>query len=66
MFTNLAVWFLRKRKASVLINIKLNGGTAQQLTRNGFIYDCEFNDNKYLLENGRTFDIPEGKFKVRC
>lgn len=64
MLTNLAIWYLRLKKASVLINYKLTDGEIQQLGRNGYTYDCDFNKTIMKLSDGSIFDVPEGKFYV--
>lgn len=61
----LAIWYLRKRNVSVLLNMKIDGGTIQQKTRYGFTYDSEINNVNYLDADGELFNIPKGKFKVR-
>lgn len=66
MLSNLAIWYLRKRKASVLLNYRLAGGDVHQLTNRSFIYDCAIRDDvDYRLPNGEDFTIPEGAYQVK-
>lgn len=60
----LAIWYLRKRKVSVLLNMRVDGGAIQQTTRYGCTYDNHLNNVRYLDKNGKELIIPEGKFKI--
>lgn len=59
----LAIWYLRKRKVSVLLNMRVEGGTIQQKTRIGLTYHNDLNNAKYLDKNGKELVLPEGKFQ---
>lgn len=61
----LAIWYLRKRNVSVLLNMKIDGGTIQQKTRYGCTYDSDISNGKYLDNDGKPLNIPKGKFKFR-
>ena len=78
MFTKLAIWFLRKREVSVLINFHLDGGKLTQLKTDGFFYDNKLNDcvvqeqsnpelpprDIYLLDGKFKYKLPPQKAKV--
>lgn len=59
----IALWYLRKRKVSVLLNMKIDGGTVQQKTRYSCTYDNELTNVKYLDKDGEMVNLPKGKFK---
>ena len=59
----LAIWYLNKRKVSVLLNMKIEGGIVQQTTYHGCTYNNTLNDIKYLDKNGNELVLPEGKFR---
>lgn len=62
MISELAIWYLRKRKKSVMIGMLANGGNIQQNNRNGFLYDNHLCNVKYFTADGHRLDLPEGKF----
>jgi hypothetical protein len=64
MLTKLALWYLRNRKVTVIMNYKVEGGKLTQKTNEGYTYDTDYNDSEIYLSNGKKFNIPEGKFKV--
>lgn len=59
----LAIWYLNKRKVSVLLNMKIEDGTVQQTTNHGCTYNNTLNNVKYLDKNGKELILPEGKFR---
>lgn len=63
MFKSLAIWYLRKCKASVLIGYDLDGNKIRCLYNDAYIYDNSIGDIDYLCKDGSRFEIPEGKFK---
>lgn len=65
MLKKLAIWYLRKKNVSVLINYRIEDGKVQQLHDESRIYNNEFINVDYRLKNGEKFHIPEGQFKVR-
>lgn len=65
MITNLCIWWLRKRKVSVLIGYKTYFGTLKQLSNEGYIYDNELNHTNYINPNGKRIHIPDGEFEIK-
>lgn len=67
MLINLAIWYLRARKKSVIIGYKLRKEEIQALYPVAYIYDNDINldEVSYLDEDGSIFMIPEGKFDTR-
>jgi len=63
MIIRLAIWYLRKRKVSVLINMKVKDGTVQQKTNKGWTCDNDLHNVRYLDKNGKELVLPEGKFQ---
>ena len=64
MISELCIWYLRKRKKSVLIGYKMKGDTIQALNNDAFVYDNELEDITNKLPDGRTFNFPPGKFSL--
>lgn len=64
MFESLAIWYLRKRKKSVLIGYELEGGKVKCLYNQAYLYDNKIGDIDYRCSNDAPFKIPEGKFSV--
>lgn len=64
MFTELALWYLRKKKATVLMNYKVEGGELTQKSNEGYTYDTDLVESKIYLIDGTEFVPPEGKFKI--
>jgi hypothetical protein len=64
MLTKLALWYLRNRKVTVIMNYKVEGGKLTQKTNEGYTYDTDYNDSEIYLSNGNKFNVPEGKFKI--
>lgn len=64
MLINLAIWYLRKKNVSVLINYKVEGGKMKQLSNIGRTYDNELHNTDYYLMDGSKFIFPNGKFKI--
>ena len=64
MITKFCIWWLRRKKVSVLIGYRATFGIIKQVNNAGFIYDNHFEKAVYLLPNGDKFDVPGGKFKI--
>jgi NADH:ubiquinone oxidoreductase subunit D len=64
MLTKLAIWYLRSKGVSIIMNCKLEDGKVQQLRSTGFTYDSHFKNVEYRLIDDSLFDIPEGKFNI--
>ncbi|GLY11377.1 hypothetical protein [Pseudobacillus badius] len=65
MLTELAIWYLRKKKKSVMIAFKIKDGAVQAINKDTFIYENEFEDVDYFLPNGQMYDIPHmKKFRI--
>lgn len=64
MFESLAIWYLRKKKRSVVIGYELDGGKVECLYSTAYIYDNNIKDIDYRCSDGTSFEIPEGKFNV--
>jgi hypothetical protein len=64
MLTELAVWYLRKKKKSVLINYEINNGVVKCRNNESYLYDNILNNVEYRLSNDKEFVIPDGKFNV--
>jgi hypothetical protein len=64
LLANLAIWYLRKKKKSVLIGYELDENKIRCLSNSAYIYDSNINNVSYLCKDGTPFDIPTGKFNV--
>lgn len=64
MLTELALWYLRKKKVTVIMNYKVEGGKLTQKTNEGYTYDSDFDNSEIWLNDGSEFIIPEGKYKI--
>lgn len=62
MLTKLAIWYLRKRKVSVMIGFVTFRGSLQSDNKRAFLYDNTLNETKYFDQLGKSLDLPEGKF----
>lgn len=62
--TRLAVWYLRKRKVSVIMNVKIETGCIRQLTKTCYIYDNELIDTRYYDFVGAGVALQDGKFVI--
>jgi hypothetical protein len=62
MFESLAIWYLRKKKRSVLIGYKLEEGQVKALNNKAYIFDNNINNIDYRYSDDTPFEIPEGKF----
>lgn len=66
MFKWFAIWYLRKKRCSVMIGCRIMGGHVQPLHKNSYIYDNRFVNVDFLDKNGKKINIPqEGKFSVK-
>lgn len=63
MLEKLAIWFLKKRKVSIIIGFAHEGGAIRPLNRDTYLYDNTFDRCQFLEYNGAEFQIPEGKFQ---
>lgn len=64
MFIQLATWYLKRKKVSIVMNCDITGGTVKQRTNRGVTINCDFVDAKLIQSDGVEFEIPKGKFKI--
>lgn len=65
MLTKLAIWYLRKRKKSVLIGFNIKDGEIQTKNKTTYYYDNQLTDVKIKRLNGEDFDFPyNAKFNI--
>jgi hypothetical protein len=64
MLSNFAVWYLRKRKKSVMIGYEIENGKVKSLNPSSLTYDNFFGDIDYRMCDGKRFIIPTGKFSI--
>ncbi|MEH7714237.1 hypothetical protein RJD11_10045 [Bacillus velezensis] len=64
MLSSLAVWYLRKRKKSVLIGYHIKGGFIKTLNKHALTYDNVLFDIDYRSADDRPIILPEGKFTI--
>jgi hypothetical protein len=64
MLSKLAIWYLRKRKASVLIGFEIKGGSFKSLNNKTSLYDNELYDVNYKTVDNFPLCIPGGKFSI--
>ncbi|WP_042426161.1 hypothetical protein [Geomicrobium sp. JCM 19039] len=64
MIEKLAIWYLRKRKCSVLINFNIDSGYFQSLMYKTYLFDNALSNVHHLTADGKPLTIPEGKFTV--
>lgn len=62
MLSKLAIWYLRKRKKTVILNVIAKDGSMQQSERSALLYDNCLMDVAYYDYDGNIVTIPEGKF----
>lgn len=65
MLTKLAIWYLRKRKRTVLMNIRMYGNKVQQISYNGFFYDNDLMNIEMYDTEGNPLHVPQGKFHIQ-
>lgn len=65
MLTKLAIWYLRKRKRSVMIGFSVQPYFIQPHNRDTFLYDNRLTDIKFIDYNGDRFVLPEGRFHIQ-
>ena len=63
MLIKLAVWYLRKRKRSVIIGIDLQG-FAKSRNKHCLLYDNKLTDTEFRTYDNWPLMIPEGKFNI--
>lgn len=61
----LAIWYLRRKKVSVIMNMDVEGGTIKQMARYGYTYNNKLANVRLLDKDGQELKIPQGKFKVQ-
>lgn len=64
MLTKLAIWYLRKRKVSVMMNFYVDDATIVQKSIEGYLYDNSLIDCDYLSSSEKRLILPEGKFHI--
>jgi hypothetical protein len=57
MFTKLAIWYLRKRKKSVLIGYNVKNGTIRAIENDAYSHDNVFRDCEFELQDGRPYTM---------
>ncbi|WP_419893256.1 hypothetical protein [Oceanobacillus kimchii] len=62
MLSELAIWYLRKRKKTVIINVESVGGMLTQLERSAYLYDNRLINTVFYDCEDIPIVIPEGKF----
>jgi hypothetical protein len=65
MFKALAIWYLRKKKISVLMNYQIDNGKIRPLTHMNCMYDNNLNNVDVRSNNNQVLVIPEGKFCIK-
>ncbi|WP_271750075.1 hypothetical protein [Bacillus paralicheniformis] len=64
MLTSLAIWYLRKRKQSVLIGFEVDGGQVKSQSNRTFVYDNTLLDTVFKEADGKELILPRGKFSI--
>lgn len=57
MFTKLAIWYLRKRKKSVLIGYNLKNAEVTPLQSHALTYDNIFCDCEFKTKGGKPYQL---------
>ncbi|UUV47112.1 hypothetical protein [Bacillus phage vB_BanS-Thrax5] len=65
MLSNLAVWYLSKRKKSVIIGFETTGGEIKSLNEDTYYYDNTFDNTVNKNHDDSIFLVPQGKFKIK-
>jgi len=65
MLSSLAVWYLSKRKKSVIIGFETTGGEVKSLNQDTYYYNNTFDNTVNKNNDDSIFLVPEGKFKIR-
>lgn len=65
MLSNLAVWYLSKRKKSVIIGFETQGGELKSLNQDTYYYDNTFDNTVNKNHDDSLFLVPQGKFKIK-
>lgn len=64
MLTSLAIWYLRKRKLSVLIGFEAIDGQVKPQNNRTFVYDNTLRNTVFKSPDGEVLILPEGKFSI--
>ncbi|MCY9052485.1 hypothetical protein MOE90_02105 [Bacillus spizizenii] len=65
MLSSLAIWYLRKKKKSVLIGYELKSGCVKALNNHALTYDNVFFDIDYRAPDDSPLVLPEGKCSIK-
>ncbi|MEH7652311.1 hypothetical protein [Bacillus safensis] len=65
MITKLAIWWLRKRKRSVMIGYEIIEGEIKARYNTALLYDNTLIGVSYQDSDGKSFNVPEGKFAYK-
>lgn len=67
MFTKLAIWFLQKKKVSVIIGFTIEGKEVKAKSKynDTYTYDNELRGVDYYTTDDRLLVLPEGKFSIK-
>lgn len=64
MLSKLAVWYLRKKKISVLIGFEVKNGQMKSYNQTCALFDNELYNVEYKTRDNKPFLIPDGKFSI--
>lgn len=64
MISKFAVWYLRKRKKSVLIGYEIKNGYVRSMNNDALTYDNELTNVDYRTCDNEPLLIPNGKFSI--
>lgn len=65
MLTQLAIWYLRKKKISVAIGFAFLGGEVRSKAPNSYLYDSTFTRCRFVESDNQPFRVPEGPFQTK-
>lgn len=65
MLTKLAIWYLRKRKISVLMGFTTSRGSLQSDNDVTYLLDNFLMDTAFYDKFGKKWLLPEGKFSYK-
>lgn len=63
MIEKLAIWYLRKKNVSIIMNYRLNGGILKPKQKQSRMYDNTFIDTDHRYMDNTKCDVPEGNFE---
>lgn len=62
MLVKLAIWYLRRKRVSVIMNYRINGGLLKPKQNQSYMYENTFIETEHRYIDNSEMDVPEGNF----